>query len=100
MFRHWTLLSLQKLQAFFIERVYIRGQAIYKVGDESDKVYLIKSGNCTLQNKVHEVVWEADTKKMRRSPSRRIKMTRTAEVAILEAGTMFGHEDAIAKRKR
>ncbi|CDW72769.1 UNKNOWN [Stylonychia lemnae] len=48
----WTRTSLSKLQYSFEQRIYKRNQTIYKEGEESNYVYLVKSGEFEVSKRI------------------------------------------------
>lgn len=63
-FKVWTKTSLSKLHYSFEERQFIRNQVVYREGDESSMVYIIKQGEFEVTKKfVKPEVKEIDIQK-------------------------------------
>ena len=64
-FKVWTRTSLSKLQYSFEQRAFIRNQIIYKEGDTSHMVYIIKTGEFEVNKKFkREEVKEIDMSRL------------------------------------
>lgn len=82
-----------KLSFFFEEKTYYRKHIIYREGDISNEVYIIREGEFQFVKKIP--LFE-QTKK----PTRKILLPKRphqhkAEVAILSKGEIFGDEEII-----
>lgn len=64
-FKVWTKTALSKLQYSFEEKMFLRNQIIYREGEESDTVYIIKSGDFEVTKRFKkEQVKEIDVMKL------------------------------------
>lgn len=101
MFSNYTRDTIRKLLFFFKERDYHRNQVVYKEGDTSASVFIVKSGEFKFVKRM--LVSKASTvQPIRASIAEQLKKKEynKAELYILGKGEIFGEEEVMNNTAR
>lgn len=111
-FKHWSKSALLKLTYFFKKKSFIRNQVVYKEGDNSKFLYVIKEGEFEISKKMRpEKDSDLDLQMFlgpRRKEDKRSDKVENVlgkgdiyyphKVLVLGKGNIFGEEDAVVSR--
>ena len=104
-FKSCTNKVVQRLSYYFKPVKYIRNQLVYKQGDPSDYVYIVKSGEFKLEREVpikHEkqIVIDKYGRHKQETNKERQPATIKAEIAIIGEGEVIGDSDVMKGTNR
>ncbi|CAG9331801.1 CNBD2_16 [Blepharisma stoltei] len=99
MFKNWGKKAIGRLTYFFKDKSLVRNDILYKQGDESEYVYIVKQGTLELIKEISLIHQEKspsyhESGHLRIEPSFSPRRHR-ARVALLEVGEMIGDEEAL-----
>lgn len=88
--------------SYFYEKLKLnRGNVIYKQDDKADSIFYIKYGQVKItQNKTELPVFELPKNRNSSELSKKIKNSRTIDLALLGDGEIFGEEEILKGGKR
>ena len=97
MFKCWTKGSMTKLSYYFFERTFLRKQLVYKAGDSSNELYLIRLGEFRLLKelpfKKKELLPSSEGQRLLSEQQDKMKAKNLVEIASMTRGEMFGIEE-------
>ena len=86
-FTKWTKGSMQKVSYYFQERTYRRRQFVFRIGDESNELYFIRSGEFQVLQSISHTPHKG-------------KAHPLCEMAIISKNQLFGEEDMLENQLR
>lgn len=104
-FKTCTMKFVQRLSYYFKSVKYLRNQSVYKQGDSSDYVYIVKQGEFKLEREVpikqdKQLSLRKNGKPKQETNRERQPSTIKAEVAILGEGEVIGDSDVLSGTNR